>query len=251
MLKDQSLKKTRTLLSPDMCSSVFSSYLCQFCVPCFRECPDQEWPRQTKPKKGRFMNFSQGHSGTKVRYVNHACFPKESTRIHKKMGKIHMNFSFWPFAFERNTPPTNTPPLLVATAGKEGWPQGSCPVVFSMLMAPRIWEDHETGPQFSRDLSLLLICADFLGEGKWGRKKCRRIPKREGDWQDESQVVPFPEKLFKTRDLELPIFEGSLPSCPPHSAGYTRTFLRPYFPVAKFCVPCVRATPAPICSDVF
>ena len=27
---------------------------------------NQEWPRQTKPKKGQFMNFSQGHSGTKV-----------------------------------------------------------------------------------------------------------------------------------------------------------------------------------------
>ena len=26
----------------------------------------QEWPRQTKPKNGQFMNFSQGHSGTKV-----------------------------------------------------------------------------------------------------------------------------------------------------------------------------------------
>ena len=50
------------------------------------------------PKKGRFMNFSQGHSGTKVRYVNRACFPKEKhTRIHTKMGEIHMNFSFWPF----------------------------------------------------------------------------------------------------------------------------------------------------------
>ena len=27
---------------------------------------NQEWPRQTKPKKGQFMNFSQGHSRTKV-----------------------------------------------------------------------------------------------------------------------------------------------------------------------------------------
>ena len=27
---------------------------------------NQEWPRQTKPKKGQFMNFSQGHSGTKI-----------------------------------------------------------------------------------------------------------------------------------------------------------------------------------------
>ena len=35
----------------------------------------QERPRQTKPKKGQFMNFSQGHSGTKVRYVNRVCFP--------------------------------------------------------------------------------------------------------------------------------------------------------------------------------
>ena len=54
-----------------------------------------------------------------------------------------------------------------------------------------------------------------------------------GTSRDESQCVPSPEKLFKTRDLELPIFEGSLPSCWPHSAGYTRTSVHPYFPVAK------------------
>ena len=41
--------------------------------------------------------------------------------------------------------------------------------------------------------------------------------------RDESQSVPSPGNLFKTRDLELPIFEGSLPTCSPHSAGYTRT----------------------------
>ena len=29
-------------------------------------CLGQESPRQTKPKKGQFMNFSRGHSGTKV-----------------------------------------------------------------------------------------------------------------------------------------------------------------------------------------
>ena len=51
--------------------------------------------------------------------------------------------------------------------------------------------------------------------------------------RDESQSVPSPEKLFKTRGLELPIFEGTLPSCSPHSAGYTRTFVHPYFPGAK------------------
>ena len=53
--------------------------------------------------------------------------------------------------------------------------------------------------------------------------------------RDESQSVPSPEKkkLFKTRDLELPFFEGSLPSCSPHSVGYTCTSLHPCFPVAK------------------
>ena len=51
--------------------------------------------------------------------------------------------------------------------------------------------------------------------------------------RDESQSVPSSEKLFKTRDLELPIFEGSVPSCSPHSAGYTRTSVHPYFPVTK------------------
>ena len=57
----------------------------------------QEWPRQTKPKKGQFMNFSQGHSGTKVRYVNRACFPKEKHQNDSQKWAKFMNFSFWPF----------------------------------------------------------------------------------------------------------------------------------------------------------
>ena len=49
--------------------------------------------------------------------------------------------------------------------------------------------------------------------------------------RDESQNVPSPEELFKTRDLQLPLFfDRSLPGCWPHSTGYTRTFLHPYFP---------------------
>ena len=51
--------------------------------------------------------------------------------------------------------------------------------------------------------------------------------------RDESQSVPFPEKRFKTKDLELPFSEGSFPSCSPHSPGCTRTFLHPSFPVAN------------------
>ena len=50
----------------------------------------QEWPRQTKPNKGQFMNFSQGHSGTKVRHVNRACFPREEKHQNsQKKGEIH------------------------------------------------------------------------------------------------------------------------------------------------------------------
>ena len=38
------------------------------------------------------MNFSQGHSGTQVRYVNRACFPKEKHQNSQKMGEIHELF---------------------------------------------------------------------------------------------------------------------------------------------------------------
>ena len=51
--------------------------------------------------------------------------------------------------------------------------------------------------------------------------------------RDESQNVLSTQKLFKTRDLELPILQGSLPSCSSHSAGYTSTSVHPCFPVAK------------------
>ena len=38
------------------------------------------------------MDFSQGHSGTKVQYVNRACFPKEKTPEFTKMGEIQELF---------------------------------------------------------------------------------------------------------------------------------------------------------------
>ena len=58
----------------------------------------QEWPRQTKPKKGQFMNFSQGHSGIKVRYVSFVLvfLRKNKPEFTQKWAKF-MNFSFWPF----------------------------------------------------------------------------------------------------------------------------------------------------------
>ena len=72
-----------------------------------------------------------------------------------------------------------------------------------------------------------------LGEGSGGVKSAGVSQSVRETGRDESQSVPSPEKLFKTRDLELPIFEGSVPSCSPHSAGYTRTSVHPYFPVTN------------------
>ena len=52
----------------------------------------QESPRQTKPKKkGQFMNFSQGHSGTKVQ-CGSCLFSQGKTPEFTKMGKIHELF---------------------------------------------------------------------------------------------------------------------------------------------------------------
>ena len=51
--------------------------------------------------------------------------------------------------------------------------------------------------------------------------------------RDESQSVPSQVKLYKTMELELPIFEGFLSGCWSHSAGCTRTFLHPCFPVSN------------------
>ena len=68
-----------------------------------------------------------------------------------------------------------------------------------------------------------------------GHTKYRRIPESEGDRKGRvaNKVFPPQKNPFKPIDFELPIFEGSLPSCSPHSMGYTRTSLHVYFPVAK------------------
>ena len=53
----------------------------------------QEWPQQTKPKKGQFMNFSQGHSGTKVQCVNFVLvFPGKKHQNSQIKGEIHELF---------------------------------------------------------------------------------------------------------------------------------------------------------------
>ena len=59
-------------------------------------CFFQDWPRQTKPKKGQFMNFSQGHSGTKVQCESCLFSQGKTPEFTQKWAKF-MNFSFWPF----------------------------------------------------------------------------------------------------------------------------------------------------------
>ena len=51
----------------------------------------QEWPWQTKPKKGQFMNFSRGHSRTKVQCES-CLFSQGRTPEFTKMGGIHELF---------------------------------------------------------------------------------------------------------------------------------------------------------------
>ena len=79
-------------------------------------------------------------------------------------------------------------------------------------------------------------CKRFLGQerGSGGVQSTGVSQRVRATRRDESQSVPSPEKLFETRDLELPFFEGSFPSCSPHSVGYTCTILHPYFPVANW-----------------
>ena len=52
------------------------------------EAQRQEWPRQTKPKKGQFMNFSQGHSRTKIQCES-CLFSQGKTPEFTKMGEIY------------------------------------------------------------------------------------------------------------------------------------------------------------------
>ena len=58
---------------------------------------NQEWPWQTKPQKGQFMNFSQGHSGTKVRFCESCLFSQGKTPEFTQKWAKFMNLSFWPF----------------------------------------------------------------------------------------------------------------------------------------------------------
>ena len=59
--------------------------------PCLPKSANQEWPRQTKPKKGQFMNFSQGHSGTKVQCES-CLFSQGKAPEFTKKGEIHELF---------------------------------------------------------------------------------------------------------------------------------------------------------------
>ena len=78
----------------------------------------QEWPWQTKPKKGQFMNFSQGHSGTKVRYVNRACFPKEKHQNSQEWAKIHELFVLTlSLVWFAGATPENTTVILIHYGG--------------------------------------------------------------------------------------------------------------------------------------
>ena len=71
-----------------------------------------------------------------------------------------------------------------------------------------------------RPATLTNILTNYWVRGSGGVKSAAVSQSVRETGRDESQSVPSPEKHFETRDLELLIFEGTLPSCSPHSAGY-------------------------------
>ena len=73
----------------------------------------------------------------------------------------------------------------------------------------------------------------MLEKGSGGIKSTGGSQRVRATRRDDSQSVPSPKELNKTRNMELPFLEGSLPSCSPHSATYTRTTPHPNFRVAK------------------
>ena len=85
---------------------------------------------------------------------------------------------------------------------------------------------------FLRNYKFLFVVP---GRGSGGVKSAGVSRSVRETGRDESQSAASPEKPFKTRDLELLIFEGSVTSCSLRSAGYTRTSVHPYFSVTNCC----------------
>ena len=104
----------------------------------------------------------------------------------------------------------------------------------------------------SHKSNLHLSCVVFLHacantREEKGVDEVQAYPKRamEGRRDKESPKCSSPGKFYNKRDVELPFFEGSLPSCWLHSMPNTRTFLHLYFPVAKQADMRIRTCSAP------
>ena len=80
-----------------------------------------------------------------------------------------------------------------------------------------------------------LFLSIFLGEGKWGRKKYRRIPKCEGDWQGRVPMCSLPRKTLQNEGFGAPKFSGISPKL---FAALRRIqpypSVHPYFPMTNF-----------------
>ena len=67
-----------------------------------------------------------------------------------------------------------------------------------------------------------------------GAYKVQAYPESEGDWKGQVPKCSLPRKALKSKRFRAPMFLRDLSQVvSPHSARYTRTFLHPYFPVAK------------------
>ena len=62
----------------------------------------------------------------------------------------------------------------------------------------------------SANLAIFNLRSEF-GEEKWGRKKCRRIPNRVGDWQGRVPKRSLPRKTLQNKRFGAPNFWGISP----------------------------------------
>ena len=88
--------------------------------------------------------------------------------------------------------------------------------------------------------TLQFSASQSLGEGKWGRKKCRRIPKREGDWQGRVPKCSLPRKPLQNKGFGAPKFSGISPKLFAALCGIHPYLCTPVLPRGQNqCAPCV------------
>ena len=141
------------------------------------------------------MNFPQGRSGTKVQFVNRACFPKDKHQNSQKGAKF-TNFSFWPFLCQG---------LLNGGVSNGGVSRSGLVLPFLSFFIP--FQDF---PDFS---GIFPICSGMVrGFSRFALflfLGLSRAPTRNSPERVRDTIWTFPEKSGKPPGLETTRFSFS------------------------------------------